>query len=190
LFDEEEMWMRTSLFILGLAAVCVALGCNHQPPTSVAPGSDEPTERPNPSSLFSALRRDMGTLDALNAKPEQLGPGWTKDDLLVQLFASGGGSEGWHGGYWERQVQENHGFQSDAELESYRKRLVTEFRKLGSERGCDIEEGKHLANEIVLHYLCAETKGVIRISTKQATPNKDKTLYTVSIGLREPPEKD
>src|SRR5581483_10128966 len=139
--------MRTGLFILGFAAVSVALGCNGQPPT-VSSGSDKPTARPNPSSLLTALRMDVGTLDALNAKPEQLGPTWKKDDLLVQLFASGGGSEEWQGGYWERQVQENHSFPSDAELDAYRKRLVAEFRKLASERGCEIQEGKQLPTEM------------------------------------------
>jgi hypothetical protein len=131
----------------------------------------------------------MGTLDALNAKPEQLGSAWKKDDLLVQLFASGGGSQGWHGGYWERQVQENHSFQSAPELDSYRKRLVAEFRKLGKEHGCEIQERKELQNELTLPYHCGETKGVIRISIKQAAPDEDKTLYAVAVILREPPQK-
>jgi hypothetical protein len=178
-----------------LVVVCLyGVGCDHrgspQPDTPV----EEGTGRTTRSSFLNALMTRSGAapLDELSSDPAQLGPGWTKDDLLVRLFASGSGSEGWDR-VWFREVKVNREFATDADRVRFTTDLTAGLRRLASERRCELKgipaDNEPLPRDFRLSYACGGVAGSIRVTVSQPNP-ANKTVHSITIRVQEPPQDD
>jgi hypothetical protein len=175
-----------------LVVACLSsVGCDRRgsPPSGIH--AEEVKGRPARSSFLEALMTRPGAapLDELAPDPAQLGSGWTKDDLLVQLFASGGGSEGWDG-VWRREVMINRSFATDADQVRFTRDLIAGLRRLASERGCELKgipgDTDTPPRDLRLTYVCGGATGSIRLSVSRTSP-ADQTLHSITIRIQEPP---
>jgi hypothetical protein len=178
-----------------LVVVCLyGLGCDRRGSPPAGAQAEEVKGRPARSSFLDALMTRPGAapLDELSPDPAQLGPGWTKDDLLVRLFASGSGSDGWNG-VWFREVKVNRGFAADADRARFTGDLIAGLRRLASERGCELKgipgNTETPPRGLRLAYTCGGIAGSIRMSVSQPNP-ADKTVYSITIRVQEPPQDD
>jgi hypothetical protein len=181
--------------ITGAILILVVAGCERQSPSLPADANAAAKGLPSRSAFLDALfgRPGVAALDELSPDPAQLGPGWTKDDLLVRLFASGGGSAGWEQERWIRAVTVNRTFAAEAERVRFLQQLLAELRRLAAERGCEIKAAKELGAappaEFRLTYGCQDVSGSIQVSVRQPNP-ADKTVHAVTVVVAEPPKSD
>jgi hypothetical protein len=191
----EMLGMREVAGSSLLVACLIVAGCDRQTPSLPANANAAAKGLPSRSAFLDALFERSGgaALDELSPDPAQLGPGWTKDDLLVRLFASGGGSAGWEEERWVRAVTVNRTFAADAERARFLQRLLAELRRLAAERGCEIQGAKELGDAppagFRLLYACQGVSGSIQVSVRHPNP-ADQTVHAVTVVVAEPPKGD